>query len=230
MRLATAPALTFMLLLTACGGPELADLDTGSVSIALSGVSTTPEVAALGEPAGGLGVTRAFVSASALSVLPCRANAAAILLSARGYDLLTSPPPDEQITTAVTELCALRLDIDPLAKNALDGVPKGSSLYVEGTQSDGAGFSLTSSSSSSLVLQADAGSSFGELPLLLGFDVSVWLDGLDGGALDDPASADVSAAFDAQLRSAVALYADANGNHALDADELTPVARAAPSR
>jgi hypothetical protein len=211
----------------ACGGPGVVGILDDQVTLTVRGLASKPEVAALGDARGGLGVSRAFVSASALSLIPCRADAADIVLSGRGYDLLSLPPPSEGVTTAVRELCGLRVDIDPVSQSATDGVPKGASLYVEGQDASGMPFTLSSESSSSLLFEAEAGSSFGDQPLLLGFDLSIWLAGLPLPA----DMADMSARlFDSQLRDSAALYVDANGNQALDDGEQTPVAHAAPAR
>jgi hypothetical protein len=197
------------------------------VSVTLMGVASAPDVAAIGEAQGGLGISRAFVSASALSLIPCTTGASDIVLDARGYDLLTRPAPIERVTTAVLELCGLRLDIDPVAQNATEGIPRRASLYVEGKDSTGADITLESESSVSLLFEADTTSGFGEQPLLLGFDLSIWLAGLPLPAEMADASAE---RFDSQLLDSAALYVDANANQALDDDEQTPVARAKPSR
>ena len=214
-------------LLGACGGPTLGDITEQEVSLTVTGVASAPDVAAIGEAQGGLGISRAFVSASALSLLPCAAGADDIVLQARGYDLLTQPAPSERVTTAVFEFCGLRLDIDPVAQNASDGIAQGASLYVEGKDATGADFTLQSDSSASLLFETDAAASFGQQPLLLGFDLSLWLAGLPLPADMADKSAQL---FDAQLLDSAALYVDANANQALDDDEQTPVARAKPSR
>lgn len=130
----------------------------------------------------------------------------------------------ERVTTAVSELCGLRIDIDPVASNASQGIPEGASLYVEAQPAEGDSIRLVGESSASLMFAAEVGASFGDQPLLLGFDLSAWLAGL-------PEADDMNAGlFDSQLLPAAALYVDSNGNGTLDADEQTPVARAARSR
>ena len=214
-------------LVLGCGGPEVGDIVGNEVSLTVTGVASAPDVAAIGDPHEGLGVARGFVSTSALSLMPCRDGADAVTLAPRGYDLLQEPAPSERVTTAAFELCGLRVDIDPVSESAADGVPEGASLYVEGHDSAGAPFTLSSERSVSLLFEAERGSSFGEQPLLLGFDLSVWLARL-------PLSEDLADAaadgFDSQLVDSAALYVDSNGNHVLDDDEQTPVARATVSR
>jgi len=189
--------------------------------------ASAPDVAAVGETQGGLGVSRAFVSVHGLDLIPCSAGASDIALDARGYDLLTSPPPSEAVETAVTAYCGLHVDILPVSRNATAGIPKGASLYVEGQDVDGKAFALSSQSSISILFTPAEGASFGDQPFLLGFDLSVWLAGLPLPA----EMADTSAMlFDSQLAGAVALYVDSNGNQALDADEQTPIAQPMPAR
>jgi hypothetical protein len=129
--------------------------------------------------------------------------------------------PREAVGTLVTDWCGLELDIDPVAKNATDGVPEGASLYVEGTDADGAAFALTSEASASVRLEAVDGASFGDVPLLLGLDVSAWLDGV-------PLAPELALTAGEQLveraSAALALYADPNDSQSLDDDETTPVA------
>ena len=225
-RLGFAAALALTSMLGACGGPTLADLQADEVSMTVTGVASDSNVASVGDSAGGLGVTRAFVSASAVTLLPCLSDAGELELGARGYELTQNPPMTERVTTAVLELCGLRVDIDPVAASASDDLPKGTTLYVEGQDAAGNDFSISSQSSSSLLFAPESGASFGDQPLLLGFDLSLWLAGLP--VPDMPRAS--SALLDSQLLEAAALYVDSNGNGALQADEMTPVARAGASR
>lgn len=211
-------------LAAACGGPEVGDIVGNEVNLTVTAVASAPEVAALGEAAGGLGVARAFVSTSSLSLMPCGSSASDVTLGARGYDLLQEPAPSERVTTATYELCGLRIDIDPVSES---GIPEEASLYVEGQDAAGEPFTFKSERSASLLFEPESGSSFGEQPLLLGFDVSVWLAGLPLPAEQAEMSAEL---FDAQLIGSAALYVDSNGDGQLDADEKTPVALATTSR
>lgn len=221
------PLLLAASALVGCGSPSLGDLDTGTVAITVSGIATQPEVVSLGEPQGGMGIERAFVSMSSLTLLPCRADAAEVTLSARGYDLLNDPPLQELVSTAVTELCGLRFDIDPLEQNATEGVPEGASLYVTGTNALGAEFEIASEQSFSLLFEVDESAAFGSQALLLGFDVSVWLAGVPMDAGYEYLTVE---ALEENLRGAVALYVDSDGSGALDEGEQTPVASAAAAR
>lgn len=217
----------FALSSAACGGPELGDIVGNEVNLTMTAVASAPEVAAIGEPQGGLGVSRAYVSTSSLSLMPCAENASSLTLGARGYDLLQEPSPNERVTTASWQLCGLRLDVDPVSESAVDGVPRGSSLYVEGQDAAGATFTLASERSCALLFTPDEAASFGEQPLLLGFDVSLWLAGLPLPAAQAEMAGKL---FADQLQESAALYVDSNGNRVLDDDEKTPVARARAAR
>lgn len=216
-----------VLVLTACGGPAVGDLAQGEVQITVAGVATKPEVAAIREAQGGLAVSRSFLSVSAMTLIPCRSGAGDVELDPRGYELISEPPMSERVSTAVYELCSLRLDIEPVADNATEGVPEGASVYIEGQDADGAGFTLQSDAATSLLFEADDGSSFGDLPLLMGFDVSTWLAGLP---LAEDMADELTMQLDSHLVDAAALYVDSNRNGALDADEQTPVAHATLAR
>jgi hypothetical protein len=222
--------ILFALLPLACGGPSVGDILSEEVRMTVTAVASAPEVVSLGDSSGGLGVTRLYVSTSSLTTMPCSDDASDIVLGARGFDLLTSPPPHETISTSVTELCGLRLDIDPVSQNALDGIPEGATLFAEGTDAAGEAFAFSTESSSSIVLEAVGGVAFGRRPLLLGFDVSTWLAGLPLAAELPSRASQEHELLDEQALEAFALYVDENENLSLDDDEKTPVAtvRASP--
>ena len=223
----TLGGLVFALLGLGCGGPEVGDIVELEVSMAMVGTASAPELVAVGETQGGLGVTRAFLSASAVTLVPCEANVSGLELGARGYDVLQDPPMSERVTTGVVAFCGVRLELDPVTSSAREGIPEGATMYVEAEASDGTAVTLTSEGSSSLLLEAEEGKSFGEQPLLLGIDVSLWLAGLP---LPEEMAEMATELFEAQLQGAAAIYVDANGNQALDADEQTAVARATAPR
>ena len=213
--------------LLGCGGPTLGELETPAVSVVVTAISTDADVVAAGEPQGGLGVERAFVSMSSLTLTPCRRDASEITLSPRGYELVSELPNEELVQTAVTDLCGMRFEVDPLAENATEGVPEGVGLYVAGSSAAGMAYELASERTLSLSFEVEEDASFGNQPLLLGFDLSVWLAAIPV----EPGTEEVAQTlFENQLHAAVALYADSNENHAVDADEQTPVATAAPAR
>lgn len=215
-------ALALAALTAACGGPAVGDIVSQEVSLTVRAVSSDPVAVAIGESDGGVTVTRVFVSASALSLLPCDDAVAPLVLEARGYELVSESPFGERVTTAVSEFCGVRLSVDPLTRNEAEAVPEGASLHLEGTDASGDPFTLSSSGSFSLLLETDEQTAFGEVPLLLGFDVAVWLAGLP---LPEDMTDMAAQTFEDQLDAAVALYVDEDEDGALDDAESTPIAR-----
>jgi hypothetical protein len=214
-------ALLVTPLAIACSSPGVANLAASEVVVTVTAVASAPDVAAVGESQGGLAVSRVFVSTSSFRLLPCDSGSADITLEPRGYDLLAEAVPREAVGTLVTDWCGLQLDIDPVARNTAEGVPKGASLYVEGTDADGAAFALSSAASTSVTLEALDGEGFGSAALLLGLDVSTWLEGLNL----TPEQADMTGQELAErARTVFGLYADEDENQSLDEDETTPVA------
>jgi hypothetical protein len=226
MRAACSTLLVSALTL-GCGGPDVSALASSEVELSASAIALDPEIASVGEPQGGLGVTRVYLSLSSLTLVPCHADAQEIVLGPRGYELLAEPPPRELVSTSVTKLCQVRFDIDPLSQNAADGVPEGSAIYVEGTDAEGAELQLASDSSSSVTLSSVDGEGFDGVPLLLAFDVSVWLEGVTLTKLEQVPDA-VHELVDSHTESAFSLFADLNGDQQLQQDETPPVASPAP--
>ena len=210
-----------------CGGPALADLAQDEVMLTVTAVASDTNVASTGESQGGLEVSRAFVSASAVTLLPCLSDASPLGLGARGYELAQDPPMTERVTTAVAELCGLRVEIDPVDVVTAEDIHPGTTLFVAARDMDGNDVTLSSDSSLSLLFEVEPGASFGDEALLLGFDVSTWLAGLP---LPEEMAEESATLFGSQLHGSAALYVDRNRNRALDADEQTPVARASSPR
>jgi hypothetical protein len=212
MRLAI---LALSTLAVACGGPTVGEIVSQEIVVTVRAVAS--------EPKEDTKVTRAFLSTSALTLTACNEEVAPIVLDPRGYELVSDDPYQETIRTAVNELCSVRLDVEPLDENESEGVPAGASVYVEGTDASGEPFTLSSESAFSLSLEADADSSLGKVPLLVGFDVSVWLKGLPL----PPDMSDMAAQmFEEQLTDATALYVDYDEDGVLDDDESTPISHA----
>jgi hypothetical protein len=216
-------ALACSSLAIGCGGTSVAEISEQEVTLTLRTVASAPEVADVGEPAGGYGVSRVFMAARAVRFEACEAGVSDLILAPRGYDLASDPPPSERITTAVSEFCALNIDVEA-PEAAPDGIADGVGLYLE-AESSGPGIAYSLTTPFSLRFQADPASSFGAQPLLLGFDVSTWLANLSL----DPALAETAfEMFETQLHDAAALYVDLNGNGALDDDEREPLVRSEP--
>lgn len=210
----------------ACGGPSAGEIVQQRLTVTLSATSSQPQLAAPEESQGGLAVTRAFVAASAMTLVPCSDDVASVVLGARGYDLLVDPA--EEVTTGVSDWCAIELDLDPVNEASAEGVPDGATLYVEATDAQGAEYVFASERSQALRFETTGGGAFVGASLVLGFDLALWLTGLPI-AEPDMTEAETEL-LDSQLRSAVALYADGNENEQLDEDEATPIAIAAPTR
>jgi hypothetical protein len=225
-------AARFIILLSGlafgCGGPELGALASSEVRLTATAVAFEPETASIGEPRGGLGLTRVYLSTSSLTFVPCDARASEIALGPRSYELVADALPREVVSTTVTRLCELRFDIDPLAQNGAEGVPEGAAIYVEGADAEGSAFSFATEESSSIRLTASEDAPFGSDALLLTFDISSWLREVTLENLEKMPGA-VHELVDARTPEAFALFADLNGDGALQEDEEPPVA-AAPAR
>jgi hypothetical protein len=227
MRLSETPALIALcgLFGAACSGPAAGDAAEQQVTLQVSGVYLGDSAIASGDARGDFTMSRALVSFGGISLVPCASGAAEISIAPRVYDLMAMPPPGEAVSTAVSEYCGLRVDLAP-APDAADGMPKGDSLLFDVQDASGPVGPLEAEDSPSLTFTADAGASFGDQPLLLGFDLSGWLSYLAGSELDP----EHPSLFDGTLSDVSALYVDANANGALDTDEQTPIARGEPSR
>lgn len=224
--------LSVLPLALACGGPTLGDISEQDVTLTFvpidrhsdeaGGTPTESEPAASagqggqsgqgGEPEpGAFEVTRALLRSSALTLVPCRAGTREIALDPRDYELFAHP--SERVTTAVTELCSVRLDLAPGSADT--------TLEVEGKSESAGELQLTSDRSVSMTFDAAGEGGFGTVELLLGFDLATWLAGLPL-PLDQPGAQSEKLAD--QLAGAAALYADRNRNGRLDADETEPLA------
>lgn len=209
-------ALALATLSVACGGPTVGDFVSQEISVTVRAVSSDPEAVALGDSDGGVALTRAFVSTSALTLLPCNEEVAPLTLAPRSYELVTESPDSERITTAVQSFCGVQLDIAPPGEDEDEGVPEGASLYVEGADANGDPFTLSSDGSFSLLLETDDEEGFDKVPLLLAFDAATWLAGLP---LPEDMSDMAASLLEEQLQAAAELYVDADEDGALDPDE-----------
>jgi hypothetical protein len=206
-----------------CGGPSVGDIESQAVTLQVSGVYLGPRAIAAGDERGDVTMARALLSVDGMTLTPCAAGAGAIAIDPRIYDLLADPPLGETVTTAVSEFCTLRVDLGPSPDLMEDASAE--SLVLEAQDETGAKLNYVGEDSPSLTFTADRDTTFGAQPLLLGFDLSVWLAYL-ADSTTDPSPGP----FDSTLLDAAALYVDGNGNGALDDDEQTPVAHATASR
>ena len=187
------------------------------VTLTLSAVASDPEVATLGEPDGGLGVSRVVMATSSVRFEACGEGIEDLEVAARVFELAWDPAPSESITTAVSDFCGLRVEVSKW------GDPLEASLLVSATDSNGEPQGFLSESSISLRFETDAAHSFGADPLLLAFDVSTWLAGLP--AENDTSSTEL---HEAQLRDAATLYVDADGDGVLDDDDRALLSASEP--
>jgi len=212
------------LALAACGGPEVGDIAGQQLTLQVSGVYLGSEAVASGDERGDFTISRALLSVDSLTFTPCAEGARAITLAPRVYDLLAAPPLGETVTTAVSEFCSLRVDLTPSPDITEEGASSGDSLLYEAQDETEAKIAYAAEDSPSLTFTTEDGVSFGEQPLLLGFELSAWLTYLADGATSE------SVGLEPSLDEVCALYVDSNGNDALDDDEQTPVAQAVLSR
>ncbi len=210
------PLWTLLLALVplACGGPTVGEIASLEVSLSLSGVGETEDVE----------VSRLYLSAASLSLIPCRENIEPLALPAREYDLLVEPAPRELVRTAVTELCALELEVEAAGESKLDGIPEGAALWVEGTDAAGEPFAVASTRATTLRLESSDEGGFGVVPSLLGLDLGELLSSVPLGGSEE----EVDLALSERLAPAAALYADENGDRRLGKDEGTPIALPVP--
>ncbi len=223
--LVRAVGLAGCVLMAACGGPSVADIESEVLTLQVSGVYLGGRAVASGDERGDFTMSRALISVDSLTFTPCAAGSGPITLEPRVYDLRATPPFGETVTTAVSEFCTLRVDLTPSSEVKEHDTSSDESLLLEAQDETGAKVTYGGEDSPSLTFSADDDSSFGDKPLLLGFDLSVWLTYLAGEA-----TSPLPGLFDSSLTDVAALYVDSNGNDALDDDEQTPVAHATASR
>ncbi len=213
---------------TETGNPPV----VGTVSLGLAAFSSAPESASFGMAQGGLLVDRMRLNIASLSLVPCDSARETLELSAGDYDLLA--PRSEEVEGDL-ELCSLRVALEPSTGESPE-LPLGTAIYLHGVRADASEFEVLSGSPQSLELNAAAGAPFGTEPLLLGFDVGVWFQGVDvhgahSGAdgiarLDTTLNPDLLALFEAQLGLSAALYVDSDANGHVDPADGAPVAAA----
>lgn len=223
MRVLYGSACFATFLAIGCGGPPVTGLESSEVNISLFAVASAPDVAGIGNGSeeGGLSVHRAFIATSSMTLVPCNEDAAEIKLKPGAYDLLAPPLVGETVNTAVNELCALKLALAPLGSDAPEGAPENAATLIDAENESGEALELIGENPDTVVLEAVDGVSFGPLPLLLTFDVSIWLDGVS----HEPDMTDeASEVMAAQTALAMTLYEDTNGDYRLDDDEKTPIA------
>jgi hypothetical protein len=212
---------TASLSLAACGGDDDFD-DTigGTAIVSISALSATPS--------GDFAIDEAWVALEWLELTPCSNDVGAIGIGELPADLLHDPPLHAEFGTGVLDYCGMLLEVRPSAsRTELDGF----SAIVRGTRSDGAPVVIESVVKTDIAV---SGPSFNVSRVVLGFDLAVWLAGVDVDAaeLDDEGvaridaghNAELLAVFEAALAAAPAVYQDYDHDGQVGEDELTPVA------
>ena len=221
---ARAAATAVLVTTAACGGPSVADIENQAVTLQVTGVYLGDQAVPSGDERGDFTISRALISVDSLTLTPCADSSAAITLDPRVYDLTADPPQGERVTTAVTEFCTLRVDLAPSPDITEHSSKSPESLLVEVEDETSAKTTYAAEDSPSVTFSVDGDATFGDQPLLLGFDLSTWLTYVAGSATDElPGLAP-------ELSDVAALYVDSNGNDRLDEDEQTPVAHATVTR
>lgn len=196
----------------------------------------TVVIAPVSRDATSKGVTfdAAELSITFMSLRACAADTATLQTRNFPIELFHQPSPRVIFVSAVTDYCAVNLELGPAAASGTLPDLTGFTARFRGTRADGAPFEIKStlangfSFTSETILAADK--------LVLGADLEAWLANVDLDAVtpnddgtvlvDADDNADALAAFDAAVVDAFALYVDANGDGALSEGELTPVATA----
>jgi hypothetical protein len=192
-----------------CGGPTVGEIVSLELSLTARAVSSDSSAVAIGEPDGGVGLSRAYLGVKQMRFEPCNEEITPIDLEPRGYELIATPPYGERIKTAVQSYCAIELELAPLEKG-------GASVQVEGTDADAQPFELSTDEAFSLRLEAEDADGFGPGPFLLGVDAATWLAGLP---LSEDMADQAASLLREQLQASVTLYVDVNDDGVLDPDE-----------
>ncbi len=227
-----AGLLALVLGLLGCGGTETGNPGQTTASVALAVHSTSPDVH-VGPGMVGVHVESAWLKVSSISRSDCAAQEPHAISDGFVSDLVAGSDEVSDLDLGQEPLCTLELSLSPDAPPPSGAPPELelSSLVVTGTRDDGAPFVISTPASLPIILYApepiDATS---YQALVLGFDLGTWFNGTDlntvvlddqGVArLDGSAHPSSVAAFEAQVPPGSALYADLDGDGALDADEV----------
>ncbi len=219
---------------TETGNPAL------STPIALQVYSTDPSRVSVGPGEGGSVVQRAWISFGAFDfrgVGECEQIEELDLPPGPSLLVADLADPDTRIELELDAdtYCGLVVRLEKTTRELPDGAPAllaDHSIVVEGERGDGVGFTLAYPEQDELELGGIDGdfdlAADGE-GLLLFFDVSVWMDGVDleSAALSPEGSIRIDAmsnpvlleAFEANVECALELYRDGDGDGALDPGE-----------
>ena len=223
--------------LEGCSGTETGNPKPPAIELRLTAYSDDFSRVAVGLDGSALRVDRAFVMLDRVELLPCSGNGKSLELSVGEVELTQRPTRLLLVESEETDFCAARV---LLARGASDLAPElaGRSALVAGVRSDGVPFQIASELELTVDLTSGPPASpFGSRRLLLGFNLAKWLSGVgvetavaENGtvSIDSTHGPDALAVFDAQTKSAVALFDDADGNGQLAGDNQPPAASAEP--
>jgi len=223
--------------LEGCAGTETGNPKPPAIELRFTAYSDDFSRVAVGLDGSALRVNHAFVMIDRVQLLPCSGSGKSLDFPVGELDLTQRPPHLLLAESEETEFCAARV---LLAHGAGDLAPElaGRSALVEGVRADGLPFQIASELELTVDLTSNpATSPFGSRRLLLGFNLAQWLSGVgvetavaENGlvSIDSTHGPDALAAFDARVKSAVALFDDADGNGQLAGDKQPPAASAGP--
>ncbi len=228
-------ALFAAALLAAAGCQEGSDLGSNGTGTGTDGtdvgnpVTVDLEFASYGRETAGAVVERAAVTVERIRLRPaanCDGGAEIELEGPFTLDL-TRPTPLADLTgleLAGQAWCRFEMTWHPDETSDL-------AILVAGSAAGGDPFEIRSRRNDELRVDAldDAGFTIDAAALFVAFDMAAWLDGIDlasadrdaGGAIvvSDDSNRDLLDRFEANVESAVALFADGDGDGALDDDE-----------
>jgi hypothetical protein len=223
--------------LEGCSGTETGNPKPPAIELRFTAYSADFNRVAVGVQGSGLRVDHAFVTLERVELLPCSGSGKSLELSVGELELTQRPPRVLLAESEETDFCAARV---LLARGAGDLAPAlaGRSALVEGVRADGLPFQIASELELTVDLTSSPPTSpFGSRRLLLGFNLAEWLNGVgvetavaENGmvSIDSTHGPAALAIFDAQVKSAVALFDDADGNGQLAGDNQPPAASAGP--
>jgi hypothetical protein len=180
----------------------------------------------------GFTIDTAELSFSSISLDPCLSDAALLRTRNFAIDLFHAPAPSVGFISSVTDFCGLTVELAPATSPDLPEL-YGATARFQGTTADATPFTLTSALVTTLSFGSDK--PLDAMNLVLGVDLDAWFQHIDltnvetsdaGLLVDADHNPDVLATFEQATSTAAALYDDADGDGALTAGELVPVATA----
>lgn len=229
MTRSTRSAIAISLLMGGCFGTETGN--PPSVALGLTARSSDLSVASLEPEATGTRVERAWIALAdvrAIEGLACDHVASSAAVDLAVVDAITN---EALGGVPAGDSCGVRATLVPVA-DPPSGAPlslEGRSILVTGVLADGRPFEIASASQPHVLVQGTPFRTREGDALLIAVDVATWLRGLDLAALatepdgvvrvgpSGPAAA--RDAFEANLAAGLAIFADADGDGALDAAE-----------